>query len=66
MTDDYESEASDEIIGRGNQSTLRKPAPVLLCPTQIPHELTQAQTWAAKVGGRRITARAMARPRQIT
>jgi hypothetical protein len=27
-------------IGRGNQSTRRKPAPVPLCPPQIPHDLT--------------------------
>lgn len=26
-------------IGRGKQSTRRKPAPVLLCPPQIPHDL---------------------------
>jgi hypothetical protein len=25
------------MIGRGNQSTRRKPAPVLLCPPQTPH-----------------------------
>jgi hypothetical protein len=25
-------------IGRGNRSTRRKPAPVLLCPPQIPHD----------------------------
>jgi hypothetical protein len=33
-------------IGRGNRSTRRKPAPVPLCPPQIPHD----QTWAAVVG----------------
>jgi hypothetical protein len=27
-------------IGRGNRSTLRKPAPVPLCPPQIPEDLT--------------------------
>jgi hypothetical protein len=26
-------------IGRGNESTRRKPAPVPLCPPQIPHDL---------------------------
>jgi hypothetical protein len=31
-------------IGRGNRSTLRKPAPAPLCPPQIPHD----QTWARK------------------
>jgi hypothetical protein len=27
------------MSGKGKQSTRRKPAPVLLCPPQIPHEL---------------------------
>jgi hypothetical protein len=40
----------------------RKPAPVPLCPPQIPHDLTQARTRAAAVGSRRLTALAMARP----
>jgi hypothetical protein len=30
-------------IGRGNRSTRRKPAPMQLCPPQIPHDMT----WAA-------------------
>jgi hypothetical protein len=29
-------------IGRGNWSTRKKPAPVLLCPPQIPHDLLRA------------------------
>jgi hypothetical protein len=29
-------------IGRRNRSTRRKPAPVSLCPPQIPHDLTRA------------------------
>jgi hypothetical protein len=37
-------------IGRGNRSTRRKPAPVLLCPPQIPYDLTRARTRAAAVG----------------
>jgi hypothetical protein len=49
-------------IGRGNQSTLRKPAPVPLCPPQIPHDQTQARTRAAAVRSQRLTAWAMARP----
>jgi hypothetical protein len=49
-------------IGRGNRSTRRKPAPVPLCPPQIPHHLTWARTRAAAVGSRRLTAYAMARP----
>jgi hypothetical protein len=43
-------------IGRGNRSTQRKPAPVPLCPPQISHDLTWAQTRAAA---------AMARPRVL-
>jgi hypothetical protein len=43
-------------IGRGNRSTRRKPAPVPLCPPQIPHYLTVARTRAAAVGSRRLTA----------
>jgi hypothetical protein len=39
------------MIGRGNRSTRRKPAPVLLCPPQTPHA---AQ--AAAVGSQRLTA----------
>jgi hypothetical protein len=31
-------------IGRGNRSTRRKPAPVPLCPPQIPYDLTWALT----------------------
>jgi hypothetical protein len=37
-------------IGRGNQSTWRKPAPAPLCPPQIPHDQTRARTRAAAVG----------------
>jgi hypothetical protein len=48
-------------IGRGNRSTRRKPAPVRLCPPQIPRDLTWAGTRAATVGSRRLTAWAMAR-----
>jgi hypothetical protein len=49
-------------IGRGNRSTWRKPASVLLCPPQIPHDLTWAQTRATEVGSQRLTAWAMAQP----
>jgi hypothetical protein len=34
-------------IGKGNRSTRRKPAPVPLCPQEIPHDLTRARTRAA-------------------
>jgi hypothetical protein len=49
-------------IGRGNRSTRRKPAPVPLCPPQIPHDLTWDRARAAAVGSQRLTAWAMARP----
>jgi hypothetical protein len=38
------------------------PFPVPLCPPQIPHGLTGGRTPASAVGGRRLTAWAMARP----
>jgi hypothetical protein len=43
-------------IGGGNRSTQRKPAPVPLCPPQIPHHLTWDRTRAAAVGSQRLTA----------
>jgi hypothetical protein len=49
-------------IGRGNRSTRNKPAPVPLCPPQIPYDLTWDRTRAAAVGSRQLTAWAMARP----
>jgi hypothetical protein len=42
------------MIGRGNQSTWRKPAPVSLCPPLSPHALTQTRTTA--VVSQRLTA----------
>jgi hypothetical protein len=39
-----------------------KPVPVPLCPPQIPHRLARDLTRAFAVGGRRLTAWAMARP----
>jgi hypothetical protein len=41
-----------------------KPVPVPLFPPQIPHGLTRDQTRASAVGGRRLTAWAMAQPRK--
>jgi hypothetical protein len=43
-------------IGRGNQSTRRKPALAPLYPPQIPHDQTRARTRAAAVGSQRLTA----------
>jgi hypothetical protein len=48
-------------IGRGTQSTRRKPALVPLCPPQITYYLTRARKRTAAVGSRRPTVRAMAR-----
>jgi hypothetical protein len=59
MRDDECWVAGGVRIDRGNRSTRRKPAPVPLCPPQIPHDLTLART--AAVGSRRLTAWAMAR-----
>jgi hypothetical protein len=35
--DDYDGGEIGGMIGRGNRSTQRKPAPVQLCPPQTPH-----------------------------
>jgi hypothetical protein len=43
-----------------------KPAPVPLCPPQIPHGLTKARTRASAVRGRRLTTWAMALPLEFT
>jgi hypothetical protein len=42
------------MIGRGNRSTRRKPAPVRLRPPQIPHA-ARTRTRAAAVGSQRLT-----------
>jgi hypothetical protein len=47
MMDDDECGAVGGMIGRGNRSTRRKPAPGPLCLPQIPHDLTRDLTaWA--------------------
>jgi hypothetical protein len=57
MIDDSDCGAIGGIkCGRGNRSTLRKPAPVPLCPPQIPHHQSWARTQAATVGSQRLTA----------
>jgi hypothetical protein len=41
MIDDGDCGAIGGInIGMGNRSTWKKPAPVPLCPPQIPHDIT--------------------------
>jgi hypothetical protein len=39
---DYDDGEIGGMIGRGNRSTRRKPAPVPLCPPQIPHACPDA------------------------
>jgi hypothetical protein len=57
MVDDGEYGAVGGMgTSRGNRSTRREPAPVSLCPPQIPHDLTWARTGDAAVGSRRLTA----------
>jgi hypothetical protein len=51
--DDEYGAVSGMIIGRGNRSTRRKPAPVSLCPPQIPLDHTRARTRAPAMGSRR-------------
>jgi hypothetical protein len=46
---DYDDGEIGRMIGRGNRSTRRKPAPVLLCPPQTPHA-ARKRTRAAAVG----------------
>jgi hypothetical protein len=54
IMDDDRCGASSRIIGRGNQSTRRKPDSVPLCPPQILHDLTQTETWATAVGSKQL------------
>jgi hypothetical protein len=59
---DYDDgEIGGIMIGKGNRSTRRKPAPVPLCPPQAPHA-ARTRTRAAAVGSQRLTAWATARP----
>jgi hypothetical protein len=46
---DYDDGEIGGMIGRGNRSTQRKPAPVPLCPLQTPHA-ARTRTRAAAVG----------------
>jgi hypothetical protein len=52
---DYDDREIGGMIGRGNRSTQRKPAPVSLCPPQTPHA-ARTRTRAAAVGSQRLTA----------
>jgi hypothetical protein len=52
---DYDDGEIGGMIGRGNRSTRRKPAPVPLCPPQTPHA-ARTRTRAAAVGSQRLSA----------
>jgi hypothetical protein len=52
---DYDDGKIGGMIGRGNRSTRRKPAPVPLCAPQTPHA-AWTRTRAAAVGSQRLTA----------
>jgi hypothetical protein len=54
---------SEMTIDSGNWNTRRKPAPVPLCPLQIPHDLTWPGTRTAAVGSQCLTTWAVARAR---
>jgi hypothetical protein len=51
---DYDDREIGGMIGKGNRSTRRKPAPVPLCP-QTPHA-ARTRIRAAAVGSQRLTA----------
>jgi hypothetical protein len=60
--DDYDDgEIGGMMIGRGNRSTQRRPAPVPLCPPQTPHA-ARTRTRTAAVGSERLTAWATVLP----
>jgi hypothetical protein len=52
---DYDDGEIGGMIGRGNGSTRRKPAPVPLCPPQTPHA-AGTRTRASAVGSQPLTA----------
>jgi hypothetical protein len=58
---DYDDGDIGGMIGRGNQSTRRKPAPMPLCPPQTPYA-ARMRTRATAVGSQWLTAWATARP----
>jgi hypothetical protein len=62
IDDDECGAVSGMRIGRGNQNTRIKPAPVPLSPPQIPYDLTWARTRSASVGSQWLTVWAIAWP----
>jgi hypothetical protein len=55
MMNDDEYGAVGGMISTGNLSTRRIPAPVPLCPSQVPLDLTRTRTQAIAMGSRRLT-----------
>jgi hypothetical protein len=51
---DYDDGEIGGMIGRGNRSARRKPAPVQLCPPPTPHA-ARTRNRAAAVGSQRLT-----------
>jgi hypothetical protein len=51
---DYDDGEIGGMIGRGNRSTRRKPAPMPLCPPLNPHAV-RTRTRAAAVESQRLT-----------
>jgi hypothetical protein len=58
---DYDAGEIGGMIGRGNRSNRRKPAPVPLCPPQTPHA-ARTRTRSTAVGSQRLAAWSTARP----
>jgi hypothetical protein len=56
MMDGKECGEIGGMIDKGNRSTRRKYALVLLCRPQIPNDLARARIRSPAVGGRRLTA----------
>jgi hypothetical protein len=54
------------MISRGIQSSQRNPAPMPLCPPQIPHDLIGARIRDTEMENRRLTDRATAQPSILT
>jgi hypothetical protein len=52
---DYDAGEIGGMIGKGNRSTRRKPAPLPLCPLQTPHAV-RMRTRAAAMGSQGLTA----------
>jgi hypothetical protein len=62
---DYDNGEIGGMIGRGNRSTRRKPAPVPLCSPQTPYA-ARTRTRAAAVGTQRLTAELRHGPGMLT